>query len=305
VPGTTQDALYTDSTLALNPDTGKLVWHYQHLANDQWDLDWVFERQLAMIRTGGRDRKVVWTIGKMGILDALDAATGAYLFSIDAGTQNVISAIDPKSGAKTIDPVRVPDPKKATLICPSVSGARSWPATSYSPTTGLLYVPITQWCHVFGPVGYRLLSSGVGLTGAEHPDAKASGMMGRLQTMDIKGRRLGWRHEQPAPVSTSVLATAGGVVFAGDLDPALQAFDDRDGKPLWRAPLDNYPSSSIVTYSVAGTQYVALVTGLKNNHINDLSRSYQAFRKARGGSGDMPKGEPAVVVFALGGRARP
>lgn len=299
IAGTTQDSLFTDSTLALNPDTGKLVWHYQHLANDQWDLDWVFERQLVTLSVGGKPRRVVMTIGKMGILDALDAAAGAYLFSIDAGTQNVISGIDPKTGAKTIDPVRVPDPKKATLICPSVSGARSWPATSYSPETGLLYVPITQWCHIFGPAGYRLLSSGVGLTGTEHPDAKASGHMGRLQAMDLKGRKLAWRHEQAAPISSSVLATAGGVVFAGDLDPSLQAFDDRDGKPLWRAPLDNYPSSSVITYVVGKTQYVAVVTGLRNNHINDLMRSYQAFRKARGGAGEMPAGAPAVVVFAL------
>jgi alcohol dehydrogenase (cytochrome c) len=299
-PGTTQDSLYTDSTLALNPDTGKLVWHYQHLRNDQWDLDWVFERQLVTLRIGGRDRKVVMTIGKMGILDALDAKTGAYLFSIDAGTQNVVAAIDPVTGAKTIDPARVPDPKRSTLICPSVSGARSWPPTSFNPGTGLLYVPVTQWCHTFGPTGYKLLSSGVGLTNAEHPDATASGMMGRLQTMDVKAHRLGWRHDQPAPISTSVLATAGGVLFAGDLDPALQAFDDRDGKVLWRAPLDNYPSSSVITYSVGGTQYVAVVTGLRNNHINDLMRSYQAFRRARGASAEIPKGEPAVAVFALG-----
>jgi alcohol dehydrogenase (cytochrome c) len=301
-PGTTQDSLYTDSTIALDPNTGRLVWHYQHLTNDQWDLDWVFERQLATLKVAGRDRRVVTTIGKMGLLDALDAKTGAYLFSIDAGTQNVIAAIDPVTGAKTIDPARVPDPKKSTLICPSVSGARSWPPTSFSPSASLLYVPVTQWCHLFGPTGYKLLSSGVGLTGAEHPDATKSGMMGRLQAMDLAGRKLGWRHEQPAPVSTSVLATAGGVVFAGDLDPALQAFDDRDGKLLWRAALDNYPSSSVITYAVGSTQYVAVVTGLRNNHINDLMRIYQTFRRARGQSADMPTGAPAVVVFALGNR---
>ena len=80
------------------------MWHYQHFSNDQWDLDWVFERQIATVRIGGRNRKVVMNIGKMGILEAVDAATGEYLFSIDAGTQNVITAIDPVTGAKTIDP---------------------------------------------------------------------------------------------------------------------------------------------------------------------------------------------------------
>ncbi|HLZ73633.1 PQQ-binding-like beta-propeller repeat protein [Phenylobacterium sp.] len=302
VPGTTQDALYTDSTLALDPDTGKLVWHFQHLPNDQWDLDWVFERTLATLNIDGRPRRVVMTLGKMAILDALDAKTGAYLFSIDPGTQNVISAIDRKTGAKTIDPQRVPDLARPTVICPGPSGARSWPATSTNPHSGLLFAPLTQWCMLFGPPsGYQLLSSGVGLTPADHPEAAKSGMMGRLQAMDLKGRKLAWKHDLTAPISTSALATAGGVVFAGDLDPALKAFDDRDGKLLWQAPLDNYPSSSVITYSVGQTQYVAVVTGLRNNHIGDLSRRYQAFRRARGGVADTPKGEPAVVVFALGG----
>ncbi|THD51091.1 PQQ-binding-like beta-propeller repeat protein [Phenylobacterium sp.] len=302
-PKMTNDALYTDSTIALNPDTGKLVWYFQHLPNDQWDLDWVFERQLATINVGGRPRRVVVNIGKMGILDALDAATGAYLFSIDAGTQNVISAIDPKTGAKTIDPARMPDLARPAVICPGLSGARSWPPTTINPRTDLLYVPLTQWCTQFGPpTGYQLLSSGVGLTNVDHPDATASGKMGRLQAMDLKGHKLAWRQDLAAPISTSVLATAGGVLFAGDLDPELKAFDDRDGKILWRAPLGNYPSSSVISYSVGQTQYVAVVVGLRNNHINDLSRRYQAFRRARGAPADSPKGEPAVVVFALGNR---
>ena len=300
VPGTTQDALYTDSTLALNPDTGKLVWYFQHLPNDQWDLDWVFERTLATLNVDGKPRRVVMTLGKMAILDALDARTGAYLFSIDPGTQNVISRIDPKTGAKTIDPVRVPDLTRPTLICPGPSGARSWPATSTNAAAGMLFAPLTQWCVTFGaPTGYQLLSSGVGMTNADHPDAAKSGMMGRLQAMDLKGRKLGWKHDLAAPISTSALATAGGVVFAGDLDPALKAFDDRDGKLLWAAPLDNFPSSSVITYAVGKTQYVAVVVGLRNNHISDLSRRYQQFRRARNLPAPAPKGEAAVVVFAL------
>jgi alcohol dehydrogenase (cytochrome c) len=303
--GATLDALYTDSTVALNPDTGKLVWHYQHLPNDQWDLDWSFERQLATMKVGGRPRRVVMNVGKMGILDALDAATGAYLFSIDAGAQNVISAIDPKTGAKTTDPQRWPDKTRSTLICPNATGVRNWPSTSVNPRTEQLYLPVTQWCLTFGPPtgpGFTLLSSGVGLSPADHPDAAASGKMGRLQAMDLRGRKLGWRQDLVAPISTSVLATAGGVLFAGDLDPALTAFDDRDGKVLWRAPLDNYPSSSVVTYSVGQTQYLAVVVGMRNYHIGDLLRRYQAFRRARGATLDAPKGEPAVVVFSLGAK---
>lgn len=303
VAGATREALYTDSTIALDPDTGRLVWHYQHLPNDQWDLDWVFERQLATLQIGGRPRRVVMNIGKMGVLDALDAATGAYLFSIDSGVQNVISAIDPKTGAKTIDPRRWPDKTRSTLICPSASGVRNWPSTSVNPTSAQLYAPLTRWCLTFGPPsgpGFSLLSSGVGLSPADHPQAEASGKMGRLQAMDLTGRKLAWGRDLTAPISTSVLATASGVVFAGDLEPALNAFDDRSGEVLWRAPLGSYASSNIITYGVGRTQYVALVAGMKNFNINDLSRRYEAFRRTHGGAVKAPGGGPEVVVFSLG-----
>ena len=292
------DALYTNCTIALNPDTGKLVWYYQHVANDQWDLDWVFERQIVSMTVDGRPRKAVLNVGKMAILDALDAATGEYLFSVDAGVQNVITHIDPKTGAKTIDPQRWPDPNRPTVICPGVSGARAWPPTSYSPQTAMLYLPLSKFCNRFGPEGSRLLTSGIGLSPAEHPDS-ADGTMGRLQAIDVKGKKLGWVHNQSSPLSTSLLATAGGVVFAGDLDPAVKAFDDTSGKLLWQAKLDDLPSGSIVTYSIDKTQYVAVVVGLRNNHVNDLSRTYNAFRKRRGTEIEPANGGPAIWVFAL------
>ena len=299
IAGTTRDALYTNSTIALNPDTGKLVWHYQHMANDQWDLDWVFERQIATVKFQGRDRKVVMNMGKMAVLDALDAATGKYLFSIDAGTQNIITAIDPVTGAKTLDPGRLPETDRPTVYCPGPSGARSWPPTSISKNTGLLYVPLTEWCmQMTGKVGTLLSAPGAGFAAADHPDAVADGKMGRLQAMDLSGHKLAWRHDLDAPISTSALSTAGGIVFAGDLDPALKAFDDRDGKLLWSAALDKAPSSSVITYTVGKTQYVAVVTGMLNNHVSDMLRRYKAFRVSRGGYTEN-KGEPAVQVFAL------
>ena len=207
----------------------------------------MFERQLVEMTIDGRQRKVVMNVGKMAILDALDAATGEYLFSVDAKTQNVITSIDPKTGAKRIDREKWPDPKRPAVICPAVSGARSWPPTSYSAQTALLYLPLTEWCQRFGAEGFKLLTSGVGLEPAEHPDASADGMMGRLQAIDVAGRKLAWVHHQRAPLSTSVLATAGGVLFSGDLDPALKAFDAATGKQLWQAALDDLPSSSIIT----------------------------------------------------------
>jgi len=302
LPGVTNDALYTNSTMALDPATGVLKWHYQHVANDQWDLDWAFERTIATVKVGGRDRKVVMNVGKMGVLDALDAATGEYLFSIDAGTQNMITAIDPKTGAKTIDPQRYPDPTRPTVYCPSPSGARAWPPTSFSPSTGMLYLPLTEWCARMSNEGSSLLSApGARIGEADHPDAVADGKMGLLQAMDIAGNKIAWRRDLDAPISTSALATAGGVVFIGDLDPALKAFDDRDGTLLWSSKLDGNPSSILMTYRVGPTQYVAVVTGMGNYHIGAMAPRYDRFRVSRGlPAMPKPAGEPSVQVFALG-----
>jgi alcohol dehydrogenase (cytochrome c) len=294
-PSVTSDALYTNSTVALDPDTGQLAWHYQHLANDQWDMDWVFERQLVTLG----NRKVVFNVGKLGILDALDAASGAYLFSVDAGEQNVITGIDPETGRKTIDRAKWPNPAENRIICPVADGARSWPPTSYSPLTKRVYLPLSQQCMTLGPAGFRLLTSGVGITPAPHPGAE-DGMMGKIQAVDLENRRLGWHHDLAAPLTTSIVATAGGVVFVGDLEPSLKAFHDTTGELLWQAPLDDGPSSSIVVYDVEGKQYVAVVVGQVNNHVRSMTRYYAMLRASAGIEASEPaRGGAAIWVFAL------
>ena len=300
-PDHTNDALYTNATMAIDADTGELRWHYQHVSNDQWDLDWAFERTIATIEFNGAEQRVVMNVGKMGILDALDPETGAYLFSIDAETQNVITAIDPETGEKTIDPNALPDPSRTPLICPSASGARAWPPTSYSPQTGMLYLPLTEWCMRMGAENSTLLSApGAGISNADHPDAVADGKMGRLQAMDINGQKLAWRHDLDAPVSTSALATAGGVVFAGDLDPALKAFDAETGELLWTGPLNANPNSILATYAVGDAQYVVTVTGFANYHISAMAPRYQRFRADHGLPPiAQPTGPAAIHVFAL------
>ncbi len=297
--GITNDALYTNCTLALNPDTGQLVWHYQHLANDQWDLDWVFERQIVTLPIDGVNRKVVMNVGKMAILDALDAATGQYLFSLDAGLQNVITSIDQKTGAKTIDPDLLPSLDRPCVVCPSAFGARSWPPTSYSPHTKLLYLPLTQWCMKMGPEGLKLLSSGVGLSSAAHPDS-SDGKLGLLQAVDVEKKELAWAFDLTAPPTTSLLATGGGLLFCGDLDPSLKVFDDTSGELLWQVGLDDLPSSSLITYSIHDKQYVAVVVGMTNHHVTDLSRTYDEFRSIPDQpSDDSPSGGAAIWVFAV------
>src|SRR6516162_7465109 len=140
----TNDALYTDSTVALDLDTGRLVWYFQHQNNDQWDFDWAFERQIIKLPLFGENRTVVVTGGKQAIFDTLDAASGIYASSIDLGLQNVVTSIDPKTGAKNIDRKLVPGDGETKFICPHAGGARSWLPTSYDPAAKLIYVPLVE-----------------------------------------------------------------------------------------------------------------------------------------------------------------
>jgi alcohol dehydrogenase (cytochrome c) len=298
--GVSNDALYTNATIALNPDTGELVWHYQHVANDQWDLDWAFERQIVDLPVKGRTRRAVVTVGKTAIVEAMDAATGEYLFSIDLGLQNVISFIDPETGRKTMSPEAEVSLTETHLICPTVVGARSWPPTSFNPRTKMLYLPLTEGCMGGGPEGFKgLFTTGVGITMRPHPDS-SDGNMGRLQAVDLATRQLAWSHRQPTPLVSSTLDTAGGVVFVADLEPSLQAFDDTSGELLWKAKLDDSPGSSLVTYAAGGRQYVAVVVGQENNVTRDWSRIYRAIAKERGLTvEEAPQGGAAIWAFAL------
>ena len=261
-PGITNDSLYTDSTLALDPDTGKLAWYFQHVRNDQWDLDWAFEQQVLQLPVNGVPRKLVVTSGKMGIIEAMDAATGKYQFSKDLGLQNVISHIDPATGDKSINPEVVVGDGKPHTICPHPGGGREWIATSYNPTTKVLYVPMVESCMDLIPAGpgeRGNLSSGYNWTIRPRPDT--DGKYGRTEAINLETRAVLWTDRQRAPGTTCLLATAGGVVFSGSLDRYLRAYDDTSGKLLWEVRMNDVPSSCPISYSVKGRQYVAMVVG--------------------------------------------
>ena len=261
-PGITNDGLYTDSTVAINPDTGKLVWHFQHMPNDQWDLDWAFERQLIKLPVNGVTKTVAVTAGKLAIYDVLDAQTGQYIFSKDLGLQNVVTAIDPKTGAKTINPKVVPGDGETKTVCPHPGGAKSWIPSSYNPATKILYTPLVESCMDLIPVpegGRASLSSGVRWTLRPRPES--DGNYGRMEAINLLTREVVWQQRQRAPQTTGALATAGGVVFSGSLDRYIRAYDDANGKPLWETRLNDVPSSCPISYSVDGRQYVAVVVG--------------------------------------------
>jgi alcohol dehydrogenase (cytochrome c) len=261
-PGVTNDGLYTDSTVALDPDTGKLVWHFQHQNNDQWDYDWAFERALVKLPLFGEERTVVVTGGKQGIFDQIDAAKGLYASSFDLGVQNVVLSIDPKTGVKNVDPRLIPGDGEAKRVCPHAGGARMWLPTSYDPASRLIFVPLVESCADLTPVaaGERpSLTTGVRWSLRPRPDS--DGRFGRIQAVNLETRKVAWIARQRAPQTTGVLATAGGLVFAGALDRILTAYDSATGAVLWKTRLNDVPNGAPMSFMAGGKQYIALTVG--------------------------------------------
>lgn len=273
-PRVTNDAFFTNCTVALDADSGRLVWFYSHMPNDQWDLDFAFERQVLDMPINGARRRVVVTAGKIGIFDVLDARTGEYLTSMDMGFQTLVKSIDPKTGAKIIDREHItPGDGQAKFVCPHSEGGKNWIPNAFNPSTRLMFVPLVESCQDLAPVapGERgLLSTGVRLS--LRPPPNTDGRYGRLEAINLETKKSVWVNRRRATSTTGALATAGGVVFAGYVDRTFVAFDDATGKELWRTRLTDVPNSNAITYAVNGRQYVAVVAANGGNHARLFMR---------------------------------
>jgi len=296
--GVSNAALFTNSTLALRPRTGELVWYFQHMPNDQWDLDWVYERQISELEIDGQQRKVVFTAGKMALYDVLDAATGQYLNSLDTGIQNMISAIDPKTGDKTLHPNAIPNAETGHLLCPYLLGGRNWQSGSFNKQSKMLYLPLSEVCMMGGPLGEGgLLSSGVQVSARPRPDS--DGNFGRMQAINMDTMELAWQHRETTPPTIAALSTDGGLIFTGFLDQSFKALDADSGKVLWETSLGHIPSSFPVTYAVDGKQYVAVIRGQPSRFIGSLFGIVSGFLGEDSDAVRAPTVDPAVVVYAL------
>lgn len=269
-PGVTNDGLYTDATVAIRPRTGELVWWFQHMRNDQWDMDWAFERVVVEIAVGDVPTKALVTSGKEGWFDVLEAETGRYLYSFDMGMQNFILGADPETGVKTIDPAMLPGGLDHVItICPFGGGGRNWMPTAYDAAADALYVVAVDACMALTPVGpgeRGFLSTGVAPSISPSPDS--DGRYGIVQAMNVATGETLWETRQRAPQTTGVLATAGGLVFAGALDRRFTAYDATTGDSLWSAGLPDIPNGTPISYAVDGKQYVAMVVGYGSPSTN-------------------------------------
>ena len=326
IPKTAPADLYSNSTLALNMDTGKLSWYYQHLPGDDWDQDYTNERILLRTKVSpdakflkwinpdiprGQERDVVVNVGEGGGIFALDRTTGQFLWANPFPYDDpnfLISNIDGRTGKTTINwDVVLKQPGERHVIC-AYNTKSYWPM-SYHPGKNSLYIPYVDDCldmtrAVPAPAGAEASSAaggGRGVRGADgsQPERRTGvrrpgsdpEKYGGIAKVNVATGEIQRFYEGSVPGNGATLATAGDLVFWGDLNQKFRAFDADNGKILWETTLGGPIQNSTITYRVNGKQYVAVVTGLGALTANIFPRA--------GVNGINPQRNNAIHVFAL------
>ena len=282
------DVLYTNSTLALNADTGEIEWYFQHLPGDEWDQDHPFERILVETEvapdpdavawlnpdvTPGERRKVVTGVpGKPGIIWTLDAASGEFLWARPTSYQNVIVGVDVE-GRKGIanSDLRPRAIEEGIIVCPHLGGDINWQAVAYSPGTNALYAPTK--CNTCMTYTLNEVEPAIGL---HHRSARSQRVqvpnsdeqVGQLTAVDVATGQTRWVHRQRAGIGGSVLTTGGGLVFVTDDARRFRAFEADSGEILWEQILNSSAGGFPVSYMVDGVQYIAIAAGGGVNYLN-------------------------------------
>lgn len=282
--------LYTDCVVALDADTGKLKWHYQEVPHDEFDFDAAYEATLIDIEQNGRKRKLLVHTNKGGYVWVLDRVTGKFVNAWPhIETANWIKGFS-KDGAH-VERMELPA-GKSTLVCPHWGGGRSWNHQAYSPRTGWLYNHGIEWCGLITPMRQEAREGRGFIGGTIVPRPPPGGeAYGHIDAFDpVSGARK-WTVKMKYPLTSSLLATAGDLLFTADIEGNFLAYDARTGAQLYTFNTGSGTRGSPITYAVNGRQYIAVPSGLGSIFTGGLGSLWPEARNFQSGS--------TLFVFAL------
>lgn len=251
--------LYTDSLVALDADTGKLRWYFQETPHDVYDYDSDPEPILIDVEQNGQMRKLVIHSSKNGFAYILDRETGKFIRGFPyVDTVTWAKGLD-KDG-KPLEPIE-PEVGKDFLFCPGTQGGRNRNHSAYSPVTGLWYTTALEVCSHLTPQRQDDVKEGESFWGGLREEQLNPNAVPHISAFDPLTGKKGWSFATKYFNASSLLATAGGLVFGGDIEGSTFALDDRTGQKLWSFNTGSRIASPVVSYSVNGRQYVAIGSG--------------------------------------------
>jgi quinohemoprotein ethanol dehydrogenase len=298
------DNLFLSSILAVRPDTGEYVWHYQTTPGDTWDYTATQHMILADLNIGGKARKVLMQAPKNGFFYVLDRATGELISAEKFAPVNWATHVDPKTGRPVENPAADwTQAKSAQLVFPSPFGAHNWQPMSFNPKTGLVYIPMQETVILFAPDNNaKYVRKGIFNVGVQPFDVPedpkelasvASAFKGHLLAWDPVAQKAAWTQDYITIWNGGTLTTAGNLVFQGTADGRAVAYAADDGRKLWESPANTGVMAGPMTYTVDGEQYVTFMAGWGG-----------AFALA-GGMSNVARVRPEarVLTYKLGGTA--
>jgi alcohol dehydrogenase (cytochrome c) len=264
------DNLYSDCVVALDPDTGKLKWYFQFTPHDTLDYDSVQVPVLADMEWQGQPRKVMLWANRNGFYYVLDRVTGQFLTGKPFASVNWAKGLDERGRPMRVNGIE--PTVEGQRVYPGVQGATNWYSPSYSPRTGLFYIPVwDQYSSVFvkAPTDYtegrRYVGTSprsvVGLQGAAVNQRKESEGYGAVRAFDPKTGQQKWEYKMLDVTDAGILTTATDLLFSGGREGYFYALDGRSGDLLWKANVGGAVSSGPISYSVNGKQYIAVSAG--------------------------------------------
>ena len=253
-------ALYSNSTLAIDPSDGRIVWYRQHVPGESLDMDEAFEQVLVDIV----GEPYLFTIGKSGILWKLDRRSGEFQSLRETTYQNVFSDINLETGeVRYREDIRNMQVGEWLSVCPSTAGGHNWQSTGYHPPSRNLVIPLSQSCMEISPREIKFEVGSGGNQGDRQwmPMPGTEERFGKLAAYDVDSMEEEWAIQQRAPFLTAALTTAGGLVFIGDYDRYVHAYDVETGQELWRTRLATSAQGFPVSFAIDGEQYIAIPSG--------------------------------------------